>query len=73
MKHKMENKDTFIEIQGICSFQTHERHTIIVFEDYNNDTHTIEIPSNEFLEWFDKKTIHNVYETYTKHLKSNIL
>ena len=73
MKFREKNTDKFIEVRGVISFQSHERHTLIVFEDYEENTHTIEMPTNEFLEWFDKKTIEHAYKTYVKHLKSKCI
>ena len=42
----METKQEFKEIQSIVSLQSHKNTTLIVFENYENDLMTLEIPTS---------------------------
>ena len=68
----METKQEFKEIQSIVSLQSHENITLIVFENYENDLMTLEIPTSQIFEWFDKEQMKHIYKTYTNYLISKL-
>ena len=68
----MKDKDEFREVRGVVSFNCHENTTLITFEDYLDRVLTIEMPTHEFLTWFDKTTMDHALDTYTKYLKNKV-
>tara|TARA_R110002167_G_scaffold109315_2_gene278695 strand:- start:13955 stop:14176 length:222 start_codon:yes stop_codon:yes gene_type:complete len=68
----MKLEDEFFEARGIMSLCSHERTTLVVFEDYEGNALTVEIPTEDFLCWFDTETMKHACETYTNHLKKKV-